>query len=67
MTIKYKCNGKNVYGEATSKITHHKHYDEHASMHYDCSGWSEWNETTWTVTKCSECGKEHSLKERDVL
>lgn len=67
MTIKHKCNRKNVFNEATSKTEHHKHYDEHAAMHYDCSGWSEWDETIWTVKKCTECGKEHTLKQIDLL
>ena len=68
MKVTYKCpkNDTRTESEAKREITERKSYDEYAAMHYGGSGWSTWNEITYEVEKCEECGKHHSIKERQV-
>lgn len=67
MTIKHKCGDKTVFNEATRKTEQRTGYDGHADMHYDGGGWYTYDVTTYTVDKCSECGRLHYLKEKELL
>lgn len=66
MTIKHKCQRKIVSNEAIRKTENHKSYSEHAAMHYG-DGWSYWTTTIYLVKKCKKCGKEHVIKESELL
>lgn len=67
MTIKHKCGKEVVENKATTRTHKEKSYDEHAAMHYDCSGWSEWTVTTYIVDKCNKCGRSHELDEHNLI
>jgi len=64
ITIKHKCEktGEVVYSKSEQQLVKQENYNEHAAMHYDCSGWSTWYETYYEVEKCKSCGEFHSWK-----
>jgi hypothetical protein len=65
MTIKHKCGKKIVSNKATFETVTHKSY--HENFHYDGDGWSYWDETTFYVKNCNNCGESHTIKEEDLL
>lgn len=65
MTIKHICDGKTVESSAEVKTIQRKSYYE--NFHSDDSGWYHWTEVKYIVKKCSNCGNEHEIDQKDVL
>ena len=63
--ITYICKGEEITINADDLVeSQHKGYDEHAAMHYDCSGWYNYSTYEWIVNKCPNCGKKHEISKQ---